>query len=212
MRYLVYFEDNSSVAWCLFVLLGILLQYSGVEWGGVEWCSVFSVLRDGFKITGGKKWMIRCLLRELCSMRQITEQTQHPPCSYIIVRVPPPASPATMVQCEICNVAGDCWGLLLLFPSGRQMLILPGMLSPGQLSIYISTLQLISLPIKVMKQSAAAFISLAPTDISLVRWDEREREQLAFNTGAKGLITKLVGLSLAPMTGDNEREERGNCC
>ena len=98
-------------------------------------CSVFSVLRDGFKITGGKKWMIRCLLRELCSMRQITGQTQHPPCSYIIVRGPPPPSPANMVQSEISNVAAlwtaDCW-LLLLFPSGWQMLILPGLLSPGQ--------------------------------------------------------------------------------
>ena len=61
------------------------------------------------------------------------------------------------------------------------MLILPGRLSPGQprltsLSIYI---QLISLPIKVMKQSAAAFISLAPTGISFLD----ETRELSTTTG-----------------------------
>lgn len=86
-----------------------------------------------------------------------------------------------MVQSQIYN--GVCSvGVLLLLQSGRQMLILPGQLSAGQaglrsLSIYI---QLISLPIKVMKQSAVAFISLPPTAISFL---DEMREQRTTTTG-----------------------------
>ena len=71
------------------------------------------------------------------------------------------------------------------------------LVSPGQgtqLSIYI---QLISLPIKVMKQSAAAFISLAPTDIRLV--DER-------TTGFQHQTTKklcCLTLAVLHLSGDN---------
>lgn len=104
--------------------------------------------------------MIRCLVRELCSMRKITGQTQHPPCSYIIVSQSPPETP--------CNLRSDILGLLCCYCSLLEDKCLYCLVSPGSGSLLSIYTQLISLPIKVMKQSAAAFISLAPTDISWV--------------------------------------------
>ena len=46
MQYLLNFEDNSSFTFMIVCIAWLLLQYSG---------RVFAGLRDGFKITGGKK-------------------------------------------------------------------------------------------------------------------------------------------------------------
>ena len=124
MQHLLNFEDNSSIALWLFVLLGILLQYG----------RVFAVLRDGFKITGGKKWMIRCLVRELCSMRKITGQTQHPPCSYIIVSVPPPPARDNLRSDVVWLLSCYC---SLLEDKCLYCLVLPGVSRPGLTTQYL---------------------------------------------------------------------------